>query len=410
MPTRSFRPRPTAFLAILAILSGAAAADTPGRAAPEPPTAVTGEPGTPVHGSRHMAVTAHPLASRAARDMLRAGGGAIDAAVAAQAVLGLVEPQSSGLGGGAFLLHYDAASDAVTSWDGRETAPATATPQRFLDEAGNPRPWPEAVPGGLSVGVPGVLRMLHEVHGRHGRLDWGALFEPAIALARDGFGVSPRLHALLARMGPEAFSPEARAYFFDGDGEPHPLGHVIRNPAYAETLQRIAGEGPDALYQGDIAQGIVDAVAGAWANPGDLATEDLAQYRAVERPAVCAPYRAHRVCGMGPPSSGGLTVQMTLAMLEGFDLGDGPSPAALHLIGEALDLAFADRDRYIADPDFVAVPDGLLDPGYLAERAALIDAAAAGGPFAPGDPPRARTAGDDETREGGGTSHISIRG
>lgn len=374
----------------------------------EVPSAVFGETGTPVSGQAHMVVTAHPLASQSARNVLRAGGTAIDAAIAAQAVLGLVEPQSSGIGGGAFLLHYDAASGTVTSWDGRETAPAAATPDRFLDEDGAPRPWPEVVPGGLSVGVPGVVRMLHEVHERHGEIAWANLFDDAIALAHRGFGISPRLNEMLSQMGAEAFSPNAREYFFDDEDTPHPLGYVLRNPEYADALERIAQRGPDALYDGVLTEAVVDAVTGAWRNPGDMSVDDLAGYRAVERPAVCQDYRDYHICGMGPPSSGGITTLMTLAMIAPHNLGDAPSPEALHVIAEALDLAFADRNRYIADPDFVDVPAGLLDRDYLAERAGLIDPDAARGGAQPGDPPGAASNGADATEAGGGTSHISI--
>ncbi len=398
--------RVVAGLAILAAAAVPAAALD--RAAPEPPTAVLGEAGEPVSGTRHMVVTAHPLASRAARVMLYNGGSAVDATIAAQAVLGLVEPQSSGLGGGAFLLHYAVETGEITSWDGRETAPAAATAERFLDEHGDPMEWLDAVPGGLSVGVPGALRMLGEVHARHGKLDWAELFEPAIELARDGFGVSPRLSSLLSWIGPDGFSPAARDYFFNPAGEPHPLGQVIRNPAYAATLEAIARQGPDALYEGDIAEAMVSAVQEAWTNPGDMTPEDLRGYRALEREPVCADYRGYTVCGMGPPSSGGLAVQMTLAKLERFDLGTSPSPRALHLIGEALNLAFADRNHYVADPDYVDVPAGLLDADYLAERSGLIDEDATRGTAEPGTPPGARDNGEDASSETPGTSQISI--
>lgn len=406
-----FRIRPCHVLAglcLAAAAAGPARADTLSRAAPEPPTWSAG-PAAPATATRQMVVTAHPLATRAGLDALRDGGSAVDAAIAAQMVLGLVEPQSSGLGGGAFLLHWDAESRAVTSWDGRETAPAAATPERFLGPDGSPNRWPDMAPGGLSVGVPGTVAMLHAVHRRHGRLPWARLFEPAVALARDGFGVSPRLSALLAALGPAAFSPQARAYFFGEDDDAPMLGDVIRNPDYAATLEAIARDGPDALHRGDIAADIAEAVAGAWRNPGDLTVDDLAGYVAVERPAVCSPYRVYWICGMGPPSSGGIAVSMTLAMLERFALGPDASPGALHLIGEAQNLAFADRDRFLADPDFVDVPAGLLDPGYLSQRSALIDPARAAGPREPGEPPMTDAPpGSDGTKEAPGTSQISV--
>lgn len=379
------------------------------RAEPEPATANLYAPAEPVSAGRHMVVAAHPLAAHAAREALREGGSATDAAIAAQMVLGLVEPQSSGLGGGAFLLHYDADAEEVTSWDGRETAPASAAPQRFLAADGEARPWPEMVPGGLSVGVPGMLRMAAEVHRRHGKLPWARLFEPAIRLARDGFGVSPRLSAMLDEMGAEAFSPEARAYFFDEDGEALPLGHVLRNPDYADTLQRIAEDGPEAFYEGGTAQAIVEAVRGAWTNPGDISPDDLRSYEAIERPATCIAYREHRICGMGPPSSGGYTVNMTLAMLDRFDLGDTLSAQAMHLVAEAEKRAYADRDRYIADPDLVNVPETLLDGAYLRLRGATIRPDAADGEAEPGVPPgMTPEPGIDGTLEAPGTSQISI--
>jgi gamma-glutamyltranspeptidase / glutathione hydrolase len=385
----------------------AAGADTLSRAAPEP---VTIEPNrAPVTADRQMVVTAHPLATAAGLRALRLGGSATDATVAAMMVLGLVEPQSAGLGGGAFLLHWDAAEAELTTWDGRETAPAAAGPGRFLGPDGKPNPWPAMVPGGLSVGVPGLVAMLYEVHQRFGKLPWASLFQDAIDLARGGFGVSPRLSGLVEGMGADGLSPQAQAYLLGADGTPPLLGQVIVNEAYARTLERIAAEGPDAFYRGEIAEDIIESVTGAWRNPGDMTLEDLAGYRAVERPAVCGAYRDHTVCGMGPPSSGGLAVAMSLAYLDHVDLGDMPSLEALHLIGEAENLAFADRDRFVADSDFVDVPGGLLDPGYLASRAALIDPGHAGGHRDPGDPPAAAVLpGTDATREAPGTTQLSV--
>ena len=385
-----------------------ASADTLSRAAPEP--ASVGVARAPVEADRQMVVAAHPLASLAGLRALRNGGSAADAAIAAMMVLGLVEPQSAGLGGGAFLLHWDEKARALTSWDGRETAPAAATPERFLNAEGKPNPWPQMVPGGLSVGVPGLVAMLHDVHAQHGKLPWARLFDDAIALASGGFGVSPRLSMLVAGMGDDAFSPQAQDYFLDPDGAAPLLGQVIENQAYADTLQRIADGGPDAFYSGEIAEDIVGAVANAWRNPGDMTMDDLGNYRAIERPAVCGDYRGHKVCGMGPPSSGGLAVAMTLRMLERFDLGKAPTPEALHLIGEAGNLAFADRNRYVADPDFVTVPAGLMNADYLAERSALIDPAKAGGVREPGNPPASAepSPGRDGTKEAPGTTQVSV--
>lgn len=385
-----------------------ASADTLSRAAPEP--ASVGVARAPVEADRQMVVAAHPLASLAGLRALRNGGSAADAAIAAMMVLGLVEPQSAGLGGGAFLLHWDEEARALTSWDGRETAPAAATPERFLNAEGKPDPWPQMVPGGLSVGVPGLVAMLHDVHAEHGKLPWARLFDDAIGLANGGFGVSPRLAMLVAGMGEDAFSPQAQDYFLDPDGAAPLLGQVIENQAYADTLQRIADGGPEAFYSGEIAEDIVGAVTNAWRNPGDMTTDDIGNYRAIERPAVCGDYRGYKICGMGPPSSGGLAVAMTLRMLERFDLGKTPTPEALHLIGEAGNLAFADRNRYVADPDFVTVPAGLMNPDYLAERSALIDPAKAGGVREPGNPPASAepSPGRDGTKEAPGTTQVSV--
>lgn len=324
-----------------------------------------------------MVAAAHPLAAEAGRDILRQGGSAVDAAIATQLVLGLVEPQSSGIGGGAFLLHYDDASRKVVAYDGRETAPAAASGDQFLRPDGTPMEFYEAVVGGLSVGVPGVLRMLEVAHDDHGRLPWNELFQPAIRLAEAGFAITPRLHKLVAEDEYLKRFPESRAYFYRADDSAKPVGTILRNPAYAETLRAVAEGGADAFYEGPIADDIAARVQSAEGNPGRLTTEDLAGYQAKRREALCRPYRTlHRVCGMPPPTSGGATVLMTLGMLQSFDLAAlGPrSPEAWHLIAEASRLAFADRNAYLADRDFVDVPlDELLDPTYLRRRAALID-------------------------------------
>jgi gamma-glutamyltranspeptidase/glutathione hydrolase len=361
----------------------------------------------------HMVAAADPIAVEAGLEMLRAGGSAVDAAIAVQLVLNLVEPQSSGLGGGAFLLHWDAQAKQLTSYDGRETAPAGANPDRFMRE-GRPLPFEEAVHSGLSIGVPGVARLLETAHQRHGKLPWPRLFEPALKLAEEGFRVSPRLHLLLARQGADNFAPAARDYFFTENGAARPIGALLKNPEFAATLRALQEKGASAFYGGPVASGIIRAVENAPNHPGDMTLADLMGYEVKERAALCFAYRGHRLCGMGPPSSGGLAVAQVLELLEPFDLGHGPdaalNPRALHLIAEAEKLAYADRDFYIGDPDFARVPATLLDSGYLAERRASINAFAAMPRPQPGTPPGVtrQALGEDATRESAGTSHISI--
>src|SRR5581483_10514981 len=356
---------------------------------------------------------ANPVAAQAGLEVLREGGSTADAAIAVQLVLNLVEPQSSGLGGGAFILHWDAAKGALEAYDGRETAPAAATPDRFLS-GGRPLAFDDAVFGGLSVGVPGVLRALEALHRRHGRLAWARLFAPAIALATDGFRVSPRLHLLLRWEGPDRFAPAARPYCFDSTGSARPVGYLLRNPELAATLRAISEGGADAFYTGSVAAAIVEAVREAPNHRGDIAAGDLSAYRSKERAPVCAAYRRYRICGMSPPSSGGLAVAQVLKLIEPFDLGHGPADAmnarALHLIAEAEKLAFADRDTFIGDPDVVPTPIGLLDQAYIDGRRGLIDPASAMARPRPGSPPQAARGsfGDDETMEAAGTSHVSI--
>ncbi|WP_431559355.1 gamma-glutamyltransferase [Methyloceanibacter sp.] len=365
-----------------------------------------------VTAKKHMVVAAHPLAAEAGLAMLRQGGSAIDAGIAAQMVLNLVEPQSSGLGGGAFMLYWDAAAGTLSSYDGRETAPAAAAPELFLDESGAPLPRDEAIAGGLSVGVPGVLAALKLVHDEYGKLPWAELFQPAIALAREGFPVSARLSKMLADMGPEHFTPDARAYFFDPEGRPRPAGDKLTNEELAETFEMIALKGHDVFYNGDIARDIARAVQSDPRHAGRLTIDDLANYRAKKREAVCAPYRSRKVCGAGPPSSGAIAVGQVVGIVEPFDLGTAPfDPRAAHLIAEAERLAYADRARYVADPDFVAVPvSGLLDPDYLAERRALIDPNKAQSEVTAGTPPEVERGafGIDATNERGGTSQVSV--
>jgi len=361
----------------------------------------------------YMVSTANPLAAAAGLEILREGGSSADAAIAVQLVLNLVEPQSSGIGGGTFILHWNAARGELKGYDGRETAPAAATPDRFLVD-GRPRKFDEAVFGGLSVGVPGTLRVLEAVHKQHGRLAWPRLLAPAIKLATDGFRVSPRLHLLLRWEGADGFAPAARRYFFDSTGSARPAGYLLKNPELAATLRAVADGGADAFYKGAVADAIVKAVHEAPNHQGDISAADLAGYRAREREPVCVGYRRYRVCGMGAPSSGGLAVAQVLKLIEPFDLGNSPADAmnarALHLIAEAEKLAFADRDTFIGDPDFVVPPAGLLNTNYLDIRRALINPAAAMGRPAPGSPPQTamRSFGDDETVEAAGTSHVSI--
>ncbi|AYD00536.1 gamma-glutamyltransferase [Neorhizobium sp. NCHU2750] len=324
-----------------------------------------------------MVAAANPAAAKAGRDVLARGGNAIDALVAVQTVLGLVEPQSSGLGGGAFLVYYDAASKHLTTFDARETAPMEATPQLFLDDKGQPLKFMDAVVGGRSVGTPGTVRLMEDVQKRYGHESWPSLLKPAATLARNGFAVSPRLASLIAAEGDKLKRFEgAREYFFDADGAPLKAGAILKNPAYADTLEAIATGGADAFYRGPIAEDIVRTVSSAKGNPGVLSLTDLATYHIKERDPVCFSYRALDVCGMGPPSSGAIAIGQMLGMAENFDLkGLGPeNPQSWRIIGDAQRLAFADRERYVADPDFQPLPlKGLLEKAYLGERAKLLD-------------------------------------
>ena len=324
-------------------------------------------------GNHFMVATADPAASEAAMAMLRKGGSAVDAAVAAQAVLGLVEPQSSGIGGGAFLLHWDGVTHKLTALDGRETAPKNARADLFLDKDGKPLDFMDAALSGKSVGVPGVLRVLELAQRREGRLPWADLFQPAIELADNGFAVPTQLAATLANEERLKEDAEARGYFYDAAGNPWPAGTILRNPAYAETLRAVAERGADAFYGGPIAQAILAKV-NEDGTP-HMAAMDLLEYRAREREVLCRPYRAFDVCSMGPPTSGGIALLQILGILRNFDLAPmNPDGAqAFHLIADASRLAFADRDRYVGDADFVRVPTAeLLDPVYLRARAGHI--------------------------------------
>ena len=365
----------------------------------------------PAEADDHMIAAAHPLAAEAGLEILRDGGSAVDAAIAAGLVLTLVEPQSSGIGGGAFMLHFDAEAGAVAAYDGRETAPAGIDADVFLDPEGTRRDFFDAVVGGQSVGVPGFLRMAELAHSAHGRLPWADLFAPAIGLAEDGFEITARYHKLVTDDPYLKVSPQAARYFYDASGAAHPVGTRQRNPALAETLRILARDGAAAFYDGPIANDIVATVRMAQRNPGSLSRADMAAYQAKARDALCGTYRDYKVCSMPPPTSGGVALLQMLAMLEGFDLAAlGPtSPDAWHLIAEAGRLAFADRNRYLADADFVAVPvAGLLDPAYLAERARLIDRTASMGTAVAGTPAAAPATGDGATAEVPSTTHLVV--
>jgi gamma-glutamyltranspeptidase/glutathione hydrolase len=364
-----------------------------------------------VHARSYMIATANPHASAAGYEILKAGGSAVDAAIAAGLMLNLTEPQSSGIGGGAFIVSYDAAKKSLTSFDGREKTPAAARSDRFIGADGKPMGMRDAINSGKSVGVPGLLRMMQLAHSKQGKLPWAKLFEPAIRLAESGFPVSARLNALIASDAPLAQDPVTRAYFFSADGKPIPVGTRLRNPALAAVLRRVASEGPDAFYKGEIASEIVAAVNGHKL-PGDMTATDLLNYDAKEREVLCGNYRAYKVCGMGPPSSGGIAVIAMLGMLERFPMAQvrPNSTEAVHLFSEAGRLAYADRDYYVADPDFVNVPShALIDPAYLKERSALIQPQVSMKRAEHGVPAGVKTAwAPDEDSEVPATSHVSV--
>ena len=380
-----------------------------------------------VVATKHMAAAANPLATEAGLEILRAGGSAVDAAIAMQMVLTLVEPQSSGIGGGGFLVHYDSSRKAVITYDGRETAPAGATPEMFLGPDGQPIPFAEASVGGHAVGTPGLVRMLEMAHREYGRLPWHRRVEPAMRLAEGGCALSPRLAQLIVDTPQMREMPRARLHFYDREGKPYAAGTWVYNPSLFETYRLIANGGSDAFYRGAVARDIVAAVSEA-AQQGDpaktppdkigrrvgkLSLADLALYRAIKREPVCVVYRGLRICGMGPPSSGGITVAQTLLLLERFTLrGYAPgSLEAVHLLSEAQRLAFADRNRYIADADMMSVPvRALTSHGYLEKRAELILPWKSMGRAEPGRPltqQMLRMPAADTTREIPATSHMS---
>jgi gamma-glutamyltranspeptidase/glutathione hydrolase len=359
-----------------------------------------------------MIAAANPYASRAGLEMLRKGGSAVDAAIAAQMVLTLVEPESSGIGGGAFLLLYDPKHRKVTSFDGRESAPASATPGMFLDSGGKPRAHMDAIPGGLSVGVPGNVAVLELAHKRYGKLKWATLFEPAIRLAEHGFRVSRKMAAEIREFPEMAKMPDIRRYLYHADGTPLRQGETLKNPELAQTLRMIARGGAQAFYTGLIAQAIVDKVQHAPVNRGGMTLADLTRYRALERPPVCGTYRVYRLCSMGPPSSGGVAVLQILGILERFPSAKlkPDSLSEVHLVSEAERLAFADRAQYLGDPDAINVPlAGLLDRNYLRERSLLIDSKRDMGTAAPGTPTMTHSPyAPQRTPQLPGTSHLSV--
>ncbi len=387
---------------------------------PEQPEAASGSTDKPGWAySRQAVAAANPLATDAGLQVLRAGGSALDAAIAVQMVLGLVEPQSSGIGGGAFLLHFD--GRRVQAFDGRETAPAGARPDQFMGPDGTPLPFNEAVLSGHSVGVPGAVRMLEAAHRQHGQLPWARLFGPAITLAEQGFKVSPRLHTLLQNDPHLRQDPLALRFFYNAQGQAWPVGHLLRNPEYAHVLRRIAAEGSRALHEGPVAQAIVARTAQP-PRPGALSLQDLQAYRPREREALCADHRAPRrevrLCGFPPPSSGQIAISQILGLLgnttpQGPDWVQGqPSPDFVHRYTEAARLAFADRAQYVADPDFVSAPGGdwrsLLAPDYLRQRSTLIGAQSMK-VAQPGQPGGLKTSyAPMPAQTEYGTSHISV--
>jgi len=365
-----------------------------------------------VSANKYMVVAANPYASEAGLSMLEKGGSAVDAAIAAQLVLSLVEPQSSGLGGGTFMLHWHKKTQALTTYDGRETAPQAATSELFLNEKGKPLNWSDAVVGGKSVGVPGMLAALNKAHEQFGVLPWQELFQPAIRLAENGFVVSPRLEKLLGmNFNPGIhLLPEIKDYF-SPNGIGIKAGDILKNPKLAKALTSIANEGVDVFYSGWIAKEIVEKVKNSAISPGLLSLDDMKKYQAIERAAVCGPYHQYNVCGMAPPSSGGITVIQILAQLQKFELSQYPpnSLQAVHLLTQSARLAFADRNKYIADSDFVSVPvKGLMADDYIAKRAALIDEKRDMGRAVAGKPQNSLVLANDNAIERPSTTHLVV--
>ncbi len=391
---------------MLALLISAAWADQPA----QPEVASGFLLGNEARGRLYMAVTSNPLATDAAMEILRAGGTAADAAISAQLVLNLVEPQSSGLGGGGFLLYHDAREQRLRAYDGRETAPAAAQPEHFLGAEGGPLVFHEAAVGGRAVGVPGLPALLDLVYRNHGRMLWPKLFAPALRLAVEGFPLSPRLHKLLAEDRFLRDDPAARRLYYEPDGRPKPVGARIVNREFGFVLLALAQHGAKIFYEGPIARDIAAAVRTHASKPGDLSEADFAAYKPLEREPLCAErLGSYRVCGMPPPSSGGIAVLQILTFAEGFTDAPPLSPASVHRFAESGRLAFADRARYLADPAFADVPvKALLDPSYLAARKQLIRSDASMGRAIPGDLPGKSSLGEDRSAELPATTHLSI--
>ncbi len=423
MPPFQLSARPAVLLSAVLLAACSTSMPTLNYAVPAQPEGASGHAEKPGWRTTKFSVAAaNPLATDAGYQVLKAGGSAVDAAIAVQMVLTLVEPQSSGIGGGAFLLHFDGKS--VEAYDGRETAPAAATENLFLQPDGKPMPFIEGVVGGRSVGVPGTLRMLELAHQQHGQLPWAALFQPAITLAEQGFKVSGRLNTLLKADPHLKKDPVAAAYFYDGSGQPWPVGHVLKNTELAQVLRDIGARGSKALLEGSVAQAIVDKVRSHPTNPGQMTLADLSGYQPRKREPLChdhavQPQKVYRLCGFPPPSSGAIAIGQMLGILQNtpgaaLPLGtDGlPSPDWLHFYTEAARLAFADRAQYVADPDYVAPPAGswmsLLAPDYLAQRARLIGSQSMK-VAQPGRPEGTRTSfAPMPDQPEYGTSHISI--
>jgi len=404
------------FLLILAFLcafmSDAQALDEGLRPAPEAATGLNTVQSAV--GTKMMAVTAHPLATQAAYTALKSGGNAMDAAIAAQAVLGLVEPQSSGLGGGGFMLYYDAGAKSVFTYDGRETAPDTAGPYLFIDKDGKPMKFYDAAVGGRAVGVPGLVRMMELSHERHGLMAWNELFKPAISYAQNGFAVTPRLSKMLAKSAMRFdVDTKTKLNFFPDTKTPLQAGDIYKNIDYARTLNMIAGQGAESFYLEQNAIDIAEKVRGAKSNPGGLTVEDMRGYKAKSRPALCDTYRGYQICSIPEPSSGGLTLLQILKIVEYFDLRalGAESAKSWHVIAEASRLAFADRNKYIGDADFIGgTRAGLLDPDYIRARAGLINPDKAQLEVSAGAPPFMDdiASGVDDAIKPPGTTHISI--
>ena len=375
------------------------------------PAVEQGAPATaPATASRGMVSAADPRAAQAGREILDAGGSAADAALATLLALTVVEPQSSGIGGGGFLVYHDERRDRTATYDGREEAPSAAGPQWFFGADGKPLGQREAVPGGRSVGVPGNIRMMALAHEKHGKLAWAKLFGPAIRLARDGYAITPRLNRSLMSVSDLAASTAwGRSTFYNADGQAKPVGTVVKNPELAAFLESVAARGPEWFYTGPNADALVRMVNGAARNPSKMVKGDLAAYDAKQRDPVCGMYRQYKICGMGPPSSGGTTVYAILKQLERFDMAAlGPdNPTSWHLLADSMRLAYADRELYLADPDNVRVPvQGLIDPGYLKQRSELLQTGRALGNVEAGTPPGAMKLMPAQVREVPQTSHF----